>query len=646
MPPWLTRSSALVALAMLALARAIGAQPPPPAHKVNPAAVAAVLVHAPPRTIPNVLGWHIDSAWKAVQARDVGVIRRDVTTPGMAQDHVARQSPPAGTPVIGNMAETLYVAIAPPAAATPGRGRGGAAPKKPGGDAPPPGTSDGPPAKRKVPNLSGLPLAGARTLLAQNNLRLTETSAESTEVVSPGLVFQQNPKAGTPVDAGTGVAVWYSLGPHRAPPPILMPNVVGRTVGQAVELLRKPQLRLIKVDSVRASGGKGIVDHQQPEAGTPVHPGEPVSLHVTLAPVLLIVPSVVGMYTARARAVLEKSGFQLGSVTHVARGRADSTVFEQTPGPGASAERGSPVDVEENTLIPPRKTVVPNLSGLTLDSASQLLSTDSLRVGRIGYRDEGGDPRVMLQNPRAGAAAVVNQFVDVTLETQHQPSPPPPPAVPDTVQVPNVTGISFEEARRDLQAAGLVAVGTAAADTIRDPRVVAQSRKPGSFVPVQSGIELTLIGRERPPVPDVVGSTQHAAEDHLGFDGYAMRVDTTRRVLLSLFTRVAAQRPTVGARPPQDSVGVDLTTPLIPPIPASVTIVLVGAVAVGKRVWDPHKHWRPISDLDFDFNTAAPSPPVLHAATPENLAKAVVSFEVDTPTATWRVTPDDISLVP
>jgi len=664
-----SRAGLFAALATLALAPAAGAQDSSHKTKVNPAAAAAriaqppqrvnaaaaaaVLVPPSQRTIPRVIGLRIDSARIAVQASDVGVVRRDSGTTGVLQDHVVWQSPPAGTRVVGNMIETLYVALAPaPTPLQPRGGRGGVVPKKPAGDALPTGTSDGPPppARMKVPNLSGLPLAAARTLLAQNNLRLTDTSAESTEVALRGLVFQQNPKAGSTVLAGTGVAVWYSLGPHRQPLPIVMPNVVGRTVDQATELLRKPELRLISVDSVRAKGGNGMVDHQLPEAGTPVHSGEPVSLHVTLPPAVSLVPAVVGMYTARARAVLEKSGFRLGSVTHVAHGRADSTIFAQTPGPGASAERGTPVDVEENTLIPPRKIAVPDISGLTLDSASRVLSNDSLQAGPIRYTDEGADPRVVRQSPAAGDSLLANQFVGVTLTTPRNPATlQPPPPSRDTVQVPNVTGISFEKARRTLEAADLVA--EAVADTMSEPRVIAQSRRPGSFVAIHSVVELSLAGTPRPAVPDVVGLSQRAAEDHLRLDGFDMAVRSESRALLSFVARVSAQRPPAGSRLSQDlPVSVDLTIPLVPPIPASITVVLVGAVAViGKRVWpprpDPHTSWHPITDLGFDFKSGAPSPPVLHAATPENLAKAIVSFDFDTPPAAWRVTPNDTTLV-
>src|SRR5262249_57092301 len=133
------------------------------------------------------------------------------------------------------------------------------------------------------------------------------------------------------------------------PPPIHMPNVIGRTVAEAIDILRRPELRVIAIDTARGRNGNGLVDHQQPEADAPVHAGEAVTLHVTLPPAMGVVPAVIGMYTSRARATLEKSGSQLGGVTHVVHAGADSAIFAQTPGPGASAELGTPVDVQENT---------------------------------------------------------------------------------------------------------------------------------------------------------------------------------------------------------------------------------------------------------------------------------------------------------
>jgi hypothetical protein len=182
---------------------------------------------------------------------------------------------------------------------------------------------------------------------------------------------------------------------------------------------------------------------------------------------------------------------------------------------------------------------------------------------------------------------------------------------------------------------------------------VAQAPPAGSFVRIHSGVVLTLVGAELPAVPDVVGQRQQAAEDHLRLDGFAMTVDSTQRVLWPLVVQVRLQRPTVGARLSQDlPVHVDLTTPMVPPIPASIAaVVLVGAVVATRTpIWPrpkpkPDPRWRPITDLSFDVRAGAPSSPVLHAATPKNLAKVTVSFDVITTAGFWQVEPDHSSLV-
>jgi len=431
-----------------------------------------------------------------------------------------------------------------------------------------------------------------------------------------------------------------------------MPNVVGRTGAEAVGILRKPELRVIAIDTARARGGNGTIDHQQPEAGALVHSGEAVTLHVTLPTMMGVVPAVIGMKASRARAVLDKSGFQLGHVTRVARAGADAVIFEQTPKAGESAQQGTFVDVRENMLVAPHKIVVPNLAGLLLDSATNVLTRDSLQIGRIGFADDGMDPHVVRQSPRAGDSVPLNQFVDVTLATPHRAgtTPPPPPPSDTIVQVPAVTGVSFERAREVLESSGLEAV--AAADTFRQPRVIAQSPQAASFARIHSGVVLTLVGVEPPPVPDVVGNSQHAAEEHLQLDGFKMSVDGTSRVFWPLFERVKVQRPSAGERLSQDlPVHVDLTTPIVPPVPASIAaVVIAGALLVTRKpIWrsKPQRdspRWRPIGELGFDVKAGAPSPPVLESAA-GNLAKVVVSFEITTTAAPWQVTPDPDSLV-
>ena len=95
-----SRAGLLVALATLAPPRTVGAQDSShktkvkpaaaatrlaqPPQKVNAAAAATVLAPSRQRTIPRVIGFRIDSARMAVQASDVGVVRRDSgTTHGM-----------------------------------------------------------------------------------------------------------------------------------------------------------------------------------------------------------------------------------------------------------------------------------------------------------------------------------------------------------------------------------------------------------------------------------------------------------------------------------------------------------------------------------------------------------------------------------
>jgi hypothetical protein len=307
------------------------------------------------------------------------------------------------------------------------------------------------------------------------------------------------------------------------------------------------------------------------------------------------------------------------------------------------------VNVDENTPESPRRVVVPRLHGLKLEAAESVLARDSLQLGQIGYTGDEINSRVSAQRPEAGVPVPVRQRVDLTL------SPPnAPPAHETLVEVPNVTGISYEKARDSLTTVGFVAV--ARADTVAGRFVVSQLPSGGVFKPRNSRVILTL-RVVLVTVPDVTGSTQQAAREQLQFDSLRMSVGPPRRVLWPFVQRVDSQAPKAGDRvAPESVVTVDMTTPIVPPVPASIAVALAGVLLILRnRIWgdrggettppQPPQHWRPITDLGFDVKPGAPSPPILRAGTPENLAKVVVKFEVETPAYTWRVTPNDRSLI-
>jgi eukaryotic-like serine/threonine-protein kinase len=132
------------------------------------------------------------------------------------------------------------------------------------------------PEPRPVPEVAGLPLAGAAWELGRAGFVVESEDVPDTEVPE-GAVVSTDPPAGEVVAKDATVTVTVSAGP----PPVAVPTLTGRTQQEAVA--RLDQLGLVP-NTISASGSlagpAGAVQAQDPTPGTPLRPGQVVTLTV------------------------------------------------------------------------------------------------------------------------------------------------------------------------------------------------------------------------------------------------------------------------------------------------------------------------------------------------------------------------------
>ena len=130
-----------------------------------------------------------------------------------------------------------------------------------------------------VPALVGQPLQDAKTALA--NAGLVSGPLEQLPSDRPsGTVLTQNPQAGDSAARGSAVA----LGVAVLRPEVLVPDVVGRPLGEAEQMMVEAGLQVDRVDSVRRDQGAGLVSGQRPPGGAHAPRGAAASLTVAVAP--------------------------------------------------------------------------------------------------------------------------------------------------------------------------------------------------------------------------------------------------------------------------------------------------------------------------------------------------------------------------
>jgi eukaryotic-like serine/threonine-protein kinase len=172
------------------------------------------------------------------------------------------------------------------------------------------------------------------------------------------------------------------------------------------------------------------------------------------------------------------------------------TVLEQKPVANTDVEKGSTVTL--TIAKAPRTFTVPNLTDATVDEATALLEAQSLKLGN--QTEQASDTvdvgHIISQSPPADDEVPKDTPVDVVVSTG--------PAV-TTVSVPDVTCLSFGQAKAQLVSAGLQIndAGTAPPNPLCSSSNKIASQNPAAETEVDSGTVVNVyFGDNSSPSPE------------------------------------------------------------------------------------------------------------------------------------------------
>lgn len=191
------------------------------------------------------------------------------------------------------------------------------------------------PERYGVPTLVGLTRAMATTSLANVNLEVGRVREKYSDTVKAGVVLSSDPISGTPLKRGAPVALVLSKGP----PPIDVPNLTGKTLAEAKELVAGLGLVLAEGEQVFSDTiAKGQVAVADPASGQVLR-GATITISLSKGPELFEVPSVFRKSEKEARKILTEAGFEV-KVDYFLGGPLDM-VTGQTPASGTMAPKGT-----------------------------------------------------------------------------------------------------------------------------------------------------------------------------------------------------------------------------------------------------------------------------------------------------------------
>ena len=385
-----------------------------------------------------------------------------------------------------------------------------------------------------------------------------EPVGQGSDLYSLGVVLYEMLTGTLPYDAETsiGIAMKHVNG-HLVPPRELNPEVPEGINAVTTKLLAKsPEERYADADELiedlervlegfepAAAKTTRVTTRPTPAAGTAQTQtmGAPKRVRRQGRPWILFLLLLILLFGGLAYALLtlgpprtvpdlqnaasireaEQIAAQAGDFEVVEGARQDSeepegAIISQTPAAGESLREGSRIYV----IVSGRQVAeVPDVGNRTSKEATQTLEEAGFEVEEEpGESSESYQGYVIDQDPRGGRTAEVGSTVTITVG-----------AGPETVEVPDLSNRTVEEARRALEAADLSLGRQTRESSSRVPagQVVSQNPSAGSNARSGSSVDITVSsGPNQLPVPDVVGYSVSDAVAAIWNAGFGYTVET------------------------------------------------------------------------------------------------------------------------
>jgi beta-lactam-binding protein with PASTA domain len=194
-----------------------------------------------------------------------------------------------------------------------------------------------------VPNVVGESPATAARQLESAGLSLGSQAQQCSNQIGQGLVIATSPPANTPAQRGSPVNLIESSGPC----PVIVPDLVGQTQGQATTALQGLGLTVNPTTISKCDAtSDGLVMGQSPSGGAPVPKDSAVGITVCSATPAVVVPDVVGQTQGQATTTLQGLGLTVNSTTtSECDVTSDGIVVSQSPSGGLSVQEDSTVTI-------------------------------------------------------------------------------------------------------------------------------------------------------------------------------------------------------------------------------------------------------------------------------------------------------------
>ena len=314
-------------------------------------------------------------------------------------------------------------------------------------------------------------------------------------VVAAGVGIEDKPLIGRWIVAAVAVLALitggYFLFSALQKDSYAIPDLIGVDQGEATNLVTEFKWEIVVVEEANEELPVGAVIRTDPETGKKLETGKALTFVVSTGPPPVPLPELNGLDAATALATLTDGGLVLGVETpeyseDVPAGVIIRWTISSQPTLVAGQEviKGTAVDTFVSQGPAPR--VVPDLTGMSIESATTALTDLQLTINRgddqFSIVAAGG---VATQSPAAGESLARGTAVTVAISKG-----------PDLVAVPQLGTLKFDKVGPALEAAGFV-LGTVSGNTRGFPIAVFSAGQPvavGQLLPRGTVLDVLYYG--------------------------------------------------------------------------------------------------------------------------------------------------------
>ena len=170
----------------------------------------------------------------------------------------------------------------------------------------------------------------------------------------------------------------------------VMMDVINRNLNDAIKLLKSENYRYEVSDTLYTNKfSLGTIIDQYPKPNTRVKSGRTVRLKIAHPEKSVAIPNLIGKSRRSAELELNQMGLLIDTVyTEYNPEYPNGTIAWQYPKAGDRRKKGMGIQITVSKGMPPNFFQVPNLIGLSINQAKDLIFKSRLKVGKISYHQD------------------------------------------------------------------------------------------------------------------------------------------------------------------------------------------------------------------------------------------------------------------